>query len=198
MKTLHISVANKIATFRDRDGVIVCNNSDYVIEFNFDSEWSECAVKTARFIYNGTVEDAVFSGNKVSVPIIKNALFVTVGVFSGELKTTTPARIECMKSILCADGVPPDPSPDVYNQIIGLLNSGESVVALEARVSEVERQMKELPVVTVDAPGIVKSSTAENRVMAAPDGSGELEVVSLNMRKLTQTEGDTIILRGKI
>ncbi len=58
--------------------------------------------------------------------------------------------------------------------------------------------ISEVPLVTISTPGTVKSSIKENRVKAAEDGSGELEVVSLNMRKLTQTEGDTIILRGKI
>jgi hypothetical protein len=123
MKTLHITVENKIATYHDRDGVIVCNNTDYMIEFAFDSEWDNHRNKTARFIWNGTYEDVVFTGNTVAVPVIRNALSVTVGVFSGDLKTTTPATIGCKKSILCEDGVPSDPGEDVYNQIIDLLNS---------------------------------------------------------------------------
>ena len=33
MKTLHISILDKVATYRQRDGEIVCGNSDYQIEF---------------------------------------------------------------------------------------------------------------------------------------------------------------------
>ena len=37
------------------------------------------------------------------MPVISNATNVTVGVYAGDLKTTTPAEIPCLISILCAD-----------------------------------------------------------------------------------------------
>lgn len=123
-KTLHITVKDKVATYRERDGFIVCGNSDYVIEFTLDSEWDGYNTKTARFIYNGSYEDVVFTGNTVEVPIVRNTDTVAVGVFSGDLKTTTSAIIGCYKSILCSEGVPFDPAPDVYTQIMELLNAG--------------------------------------------------------------------------
>lgn len=42
--------------------------------------------------------------------------------------------------------------------------------------------------------GVVTSSTEENKVAVAEDGS--MEVNSLNMNKLVQSEGDTLILDG--
>ena len=123
-KTLHISVVDKIATYCQRDGTIVCGNSDYVIEFSFDSEWNTHYTKTARFITEGTYTDVVFDGTRVAVPPLTNCSSVSVGVFSGNLKTTTPAVIGCQKSILCGGGVPFDPTPDVYSQIIDLINNG--------------------------------------------------------------------------
>ena len=123
-KTLNIHVVNKVATYCQRGGDIVCGNSDYIIEFTFDAEWDEHLTKTARFITNGAYTDVVFEGTSVAVPVLKNATSVAVGVFSGNLKTTTPAIIACQKSILCEDGVPDDPPPDVYSQIIDLLNTG--------------------------------------------------------------------------
>ncbi len=122
MKTLHIAILDKKATYRERDGVIVCGNSDYVIEFTFDNEWEESDVKTARFSYNGAYQDVVFTGNAVEVPILKNITSVDVGVFAGNLSTTTPATIPCEKSILCDDGMPETPSDDVYAQIIEKIN----------------------------------------------------------------------------
>ena len=122
MKNLNIAVANKVATYCQRDGFIVCGNSDYQITFTFDSEWKDHDVKTARFRWNGSFTDVVFKGNTVNVPIIQGTTQVEVGVFSGNLCTTTPATIFCVKSILCEEGTPTDPTPDVYSQIIEMLN----------------------------------------------------------------------------
>lgn len=113
---LNINVKNKIA--ESIEDFIVCGNSDYVIEFSFDSEWESYDVKTARFIWNGQREERVFNGNQVEVPIIRNATVLAVGVYAGNLHTTTPSLIRCKKSILCEDGLPADPDPDVYAQLL--------------------------------------------------------------------------------
>lgn len=103
---------------------LVCGNSDYTITFDFDPEWDEYEVKTARFIYNGQIADVVFTGAVCAVPKIINATHCAVGVFAGDLRTTTPAMITCAKSILCSGGSPVEPAPDVYAQIMELLNQG--------------------------------------------------------------------------
>ena len=103
MKILHISVNDKKATYRTRDGSIVCGNSDYVIEFAFDSEWDEHTNKIARFIWNGAFKEVPFSGSTCSVPIINATNSVEVGVYAGNLKTTTGATIPCDRSILCGN-----------------------------------------------------------------------------------------------
>ena len=51
-----------------------------------------------------------------------------------------------------------------------------------------------LPAAMADTLGGVKSSSAENQV--AVDGNGIMEVNSLNVNKLVQTAGDTLILNG--
>ena len=101
MKILHINVADKIATYRKRDGDIVGGNSDYVIHFTFDSEWDTEGTLTARFIWNGMYEDVEFTGTECEVPIIHDADKVEVGVYQGDLSTTTRAVIGCKRSILC-------------------------------------------------------------------------------------------------
>lgn len=98
-----INVRNKIATYNTRDGVIVCGNKGYTITFTFDEEWNECTTKTARFIWNGRYYDQEFTGDECSVPVINDATNVTVGVYAGDLKTTTPANIPCLISILCGN-----------------------------------------------------------------------------------------------
>ena len=101
MKTLHISVTDKIATYQKRDGAIVCGNSDYQIEFTFDSEWEEHTTKTARFITEGKREDVTFTGTICKVPTLTNTEYCIVGVYVNETLTSTPTRIPCRLSVLC-------------------------------------------------------------------------------------------------
>ena len=105
MQELHITVSNKIATYRRRDGGIVCGNSDYMIVFAFDAEWDEHEEKTARFVWNNQYVDVPFTGNAVKAPIVSDTTLLKVGVYAGELTTTTPASIECKKSILCGTAI---------------------------------------------------------------------------------------------
>ena len=106
MKNLHITIKDRIATYQARCGDIVCGNSDYQIVFNFDSDWNGVTTKTARFVWNGKHYDQTFTGNTCPVPIISNADSVEVGVYAGDLRTTTPATIRCVRSILCQSGTP--------------------------------------------------------------------------------------------
>jgi len=105
---LHIAVNNKIAAYSKRDGYIVCGNSDYKVKFTFDEEWAEHEEKTARFIWNGQYFDVVFTGDTCDVPVITNADSVLIGVYAGDLRTTTSASIGCKRSVLCG-GEKPNP-----------------------------------------------------------------------------------------
>lgn len=112
MRDLHVIVSNKIATYLNRDGSIVCGNSDYQIVFTFDSEWDAHNEKVARFIWNNGYRDVAFTGDTVTVPVLNNTKQLKVGVYAGELCTTTPAVIDCQLSILCGttNGMPLTPS----------------------------------------------------------------------------------------
>lgn len=123
MPYIKITVRDKVAT-GDRSR-IVCGNSDYIAIFDFDAEWDPYDTKTARFVYaehSGQYVDVVFTGTECPVPVIQDVIGVTVGVFAGDLHTTTPAWFECDKSILCGGGSPAAPPDDVYNQIMERLN----------------------------------------------------------------------------
>lgn len=126
MSIINITVKNKIAQNPTKE--IICGNSDYVIYFDFDEEWAEHTVKTARFSFNNSYIDVVFEGNKVNAPVISNTFTCAVGVFAGDLRTTTPAVIRCQKSILCEGGVPAAPTDDVYAQIIDKLGDIETLL----------------------------------------------------------------------
>lgn len=122
MQTIRIEVFGNYA--RSPAAEIVCGNSDYFIEFAFSAEWNEHTLKTARFFFADTTIDKVFEGNVVQVPIVKDSTVLEVGVYAGNLRTTTPALIGCKKSILCREGAPEEPAEDVYNQIIQMIEDG--------------------------------------------------------------------------
>ena len=142
MKRIEISVENLVA-WQTNATDYVCGNSEFVVGFVFDKEWNEFETKTARFIHGGGHTDIVFTGNECKVPVILNAKRMEVGVFAGDLHTTTPAVVNCRKSILCDSGTPEDPAPDVYAQIMELLNAGASA---EQVARAVEKYMEENPI----------------------------------------------------
>lgn len=118
---IKITVRNKIAML-SAPAAIVCGNSDYSIQFDFDDEWAGYETKTARFIIGGKYTDVVFSGDTVDMPIVYNTRMVAVGVFAGDLRTTTPALIFAHRGILDGTGSPAAPDADVYNAIMQALN----------------------------------------------------------------------------
>lgn len=142
MPTIKIEVKDKLARQVDRE-VYVCGNSDFIIDFSFDAEWDAYYTKTARFKYNGSYQEVVFTGNECPVPIISGTNTIQIGVYAGDLHTSTAAVVMARKSILCGDGVHDAPPEDVYNQIMELLNEGVSDEQIEAVV---EKYMEEHPV----------------------------------------------------
>ena len=128
-----IEIVDKIATCLT-ELPVVCGNSDYEVEFKFDEEWNEHSVKTARFRVNGEYTDVVFEGDICNMPIITNAKIVWIGVFAGELSTSTPAIVYCKPSILDGEDVPAPPRDDVYSQIVALCNEAvETAKSVEER-----------------------------------------------------------------
>lgn len=91
------------------------------------------------------------------------------------------------------------------NRITALENVGAQANVLEAinfngqDIAIVDKKATfsytyDLPVAMAETLGGVKSSDAENKISVS--ASGEMEVNSLNVNKLTQTNGDTLILNG--
>lgn len=107
MKNINITVAGKIATNTTPGVVIVCGNSDYTVTFDLDAEWAAAPARTARFVYYrdglSLYQDVEFTGTTVSVPALYGIGYVLVGVYAGDLITTTPAKVLCDRSILCGD-----------------------------------------------------------------------------------------------
>lgn len=107
MPNIKITVAGKIATNTTPGVVIVCGNSDYTVTFDLDAEWAAETARTARFVYHkdglSLYQDVAFTGTTVAVPVLSGISYVLVGVYAGSLRTTTPAKVLCDRSILCGD-----------------------------------------------------------------------------------------------
>lgn len=182
MKNINITVENKRATVVGSP-VIICGNSDYTVTFAFDSDWNVTGVRTARFVYvkDGKVqhEDVVFSGNTVAVPILSGIDSVKIGVFAGELRTTTPAVVRCGASILCGSGEVHEPTPDVYDQIMALFND----LAERGGFGATEAQAQQIAQNQADIAALV-SGTKKVGNAKTLDGHGASEVGASGARNL--------------
>lgn len=109
METIKIQVAKRIATNLTPAAVIVCDNSGYKVAFTFDEEWEELPERIARFTYQrggrDLYQEQPFEGNAVEVPKLHDIDLVNIGVYAGDICTTTPAVVLCRRSILKGDPV---------------------------------------------------------------------------------------------
>ena len=120
MPEIHIAVENGVASQTDGT-VYICGSGDFTAVFAFGEQWQAEDLKTARFQTESTYQDVLFRGMSCPVPVFTNARKLEVGVFSGNLRTTTPARIALREGIRSAWGPPEDPSPSLYDQLLETL-----------------------------------------------------------------------------
>ena len=127
MPTIHINVKNRVAT-ANGDSRIINGNSDYSIEFDFDAEWADLNNKIGIFAYNDAAahkwayQTVMFSGNTCTVPILRDIHCVYVGVTAGNVRVTTPAKVQCRLSISDYADTEEPPSADIWGQILAKLD----------------------------------------------------------------------------
>lgn len=185
---ISIGVVNRVAT-PPPGAVIVCGNSGYTLTFNFDDEWSAETVKIARFVWfskNKTYsEEITFQGNTVAVPVLSNTNAVFAGVYAGNLRTTTPAKIVCEPSILCygqeANANPGDIAL-IKGQIADLIKALKdiSVDPVEIRNAVMEYLAKNPPTVTETDPTVPAWAKTEKKPTYTADEVGALSKNELN------------------
>lgn len=120
MPDINITVAHKVAVSDTQS--IVCDNSDYMVHWTLDAEWSAYDTKTMRTIYmDGTYTDTVFSGDTIALPVCTVPGVVQIGLFAGDIRTSRVAILRALPSVRSAAGAPADPTPDVYDQLMELI-----------------------------------------------------------------------------
>lgn len=120
MPDINITVAHKVAVSDTQS--IVCDNSDYMVRWTLDEEWSAYDTKTMRTIYmDGTYTDTVFSGAEVALPVCTVPGAVQIGLFAGDIRTSRVAILRALPSVRSAAGAPADPTPDVYDQLMEII-----------------------------------------------------------------------------
>lgn len=128
MTEIKIAVADKIATVKGSPS-IVCGNSDYVVTFELDAEWDDQTVKTARFNYTRDGvrrhQDVLLDGSSCAVPVMHEVYAVEIGIYAGDIHTSTPARVPCIRSATDDAAEHPIPEPDVYDQLLELLQNAQ-------------------------------------------------------------------------
>lgn len=123
---------------------LIGDNADYKATFVFDEEWNG-HIKTARFIHSGQCVEVILENDMCDIPLeLLKSGCLKVGVYTSEM-TTTPCEVHIRASIKQENGTTPDPTPDVYAQIINMLENFK--VPDEQIEKAVEKYMEEHPIV---------------------------------------------------
>lgn len=131
-----VTIRDRIAT-KTGDEEYICGNSDFTILFEFDAEWDAWPTKTARFTWAGNYHDVLFEGSECPVPVISDVFHFKVGVYAGNLRTTTAARVPAKKSVLCGGGIKHEPpETDVYNEILEKVNGRVTQEQMEQAIDQ--------------------------------------------------------------
>lgn len=101
---------------------VVCDNSDYIVHWDLDAEWSTYDTKTMRVIYmDSTYSDTVFTGDIVALPPVPVPGCVQIGLYAGDIHTSRMVLLRALSSVRSASGAPANPTPDVYDQLMELI-----------------------------------------------------------------------------
>lgn len=122
-----------------------------------------------------------------------------------EVKEVAPAKVTGLPDALAGKvdkvagkGLSANDYTDEEKEKLGGVEAGANknlieIIKLAGSALNISEKAVNIPFAG-DTAGVVTSSTGENKVAVAEDGS--MEVNSLNMNKLVQSDGDTLILDG--
>ena len=119
---MQFEIINRVIKCTEYNVCLIGDNEDYKATFVFDNEWNGM-IKTARFIQNGKYVDQILSNDKCSIPVeVLKQGRLSVGVYADGM-VTTPCEIYIRQSIKETNGAVAEPTPDVYSQIIKMIEN---------------------------------------------------------------------------
>lgn len=175
MPDITIRVRNRIAEAVGSPEII-CGNDGYNVIFDLDEEWSAQEIKTARIAWTDTFSgqprhtDVPFILGFAAIPAISDAYEVRIGLYSGNIMTTTPATVPCVPCITDGETYHEDPEPDTYAALLELLGritqGGVTVGDTTVLLDGIDQQAVGLPefpdITTVDLLQEPYLSTVQN------------------------------------
>ena len=176
-KVIEITIRNKVARIASSP-IIVGKNKDYIVRFDFDEDWDKYDTKTARFSQDGEYQDIIFAGNECSMPALDGGKVVEVGVYAGNISTTAPASLKVHKSIIDDDGVPADPTPDVYAQLMERFNAMEAPAAVLYTAQELTDEQKAIARENISAMAAIKKVSTGTNIILEDNTEYRLEDVT--------------------
>ena len=144
---MHIKfqVSNQIIKRTDANRVVADSRNYLYAAFSFSKEWQ--GVKTAIFKNGDMVKHVILINDECLVPweVIKQGK-LRVSVFCGDLITADEDIVYISQSGYEDGGEPEEPTPDVYQQLIDMLQNIETGVVSEEKIAKaVEEYMEEHP-----------------------------------------------------
>ena len=179
MPQLIIKIKDKIA--KPLNNCVICDNSDYTVKFIFDEEWEKEPLRIARFIWNKQYVDVQFTGDTCEVPVVSKTNNLAIGVYAGDLRTTTPAILTCYTSILSEDVIEHSVTPSEYEEIMKLLNAqATDIAALKAVDKRIWTNLD-----TINKTASTAKIKAEEGVAKADDALTATRTNATNINSLT-------------
>lgn len=129
MKEITVKITNKIAVCPKR--YLISANSDYSVNFEFDDEWNEDDVKTARILFGDKMYDIPFIKKAVQLPKIPYCSEISIGVYTPELASTF-APLGCI--ISCADSSAQNIyefTQSQYDSLVSIINAEKNKVVIK-------------------------------------------------------------------
>lgn len=146
---LSFEITNQLIRRTDKNTVVADSKNYLYATFTFSDEWQ--GVKTAIFSHGGEKYHVLLENDMCLVPweVIKQGI-LGVSVFCGDLITSSTVYITINKSGYSDGGTPSEPTPDIYSQIISMINDIESGNVSDEKIAEaVEKYLSENPVETL-------------------------------------------------
>lgn len=150
MPEIKITVRNKRAHCPETE--LVSNNSNYRVLWELDEEWTPYEVKTMRLtLPDGSYQDVLFRGLETELPPIPTEGWISLGLFAGDLHSSSCVELPVRGSVLARGGSPAEPDEDLYARIMELANRQDGGVLEQAAIPAYVKQAVRELVQKVDA-----------------------------------------------